>query len=77
MKGYRFCYTLPKNYSCETCNLKKGNFSMSFMFVIRIVLKSGHILTKSTPVTLYRVAPTKPAEQEIDEDAEDDDDKDK
>jgi len=67
LQEYQFNYSLPKNYSCETVNQKKGNFGVAFMFAIRVVLKSGHILTKTVPVTLFRVAPTKPAEQDEEE----------
>lgn len=39
------------------------------MFSLRIVLKSGHILAKSVPLTLYRLAPEQPREEEaIEED---------
>lgn len=36
--------------------MRKGSFSVNFLFSIRVVLKSGHILSKSTPITIYRTA---------------------
>ena len=68
LREYPFYYSLPKNYSCETSSGKKGPFMVSFMFSLRIILKSGHILTKSVPLTLYRLAPEKPREEEAIED---------
>lgn len=43
---------------------------MSFMFSIRIVLKSGHILTKSVPINIYRVKPKQESELEDNEEEE-------
>lgn len=69
VQSYPFFYSLPKNYSCETATGKKGPFMVSFMFSVRVLLKSGHIVTKSVPIVLYRLAPEKPREEEeIEED---------
>ena len=68
LQAYAFSYSLPKNYSCETATDRKGVYAVVFSFSLRFVLKSGHILAKSVPLTLYRLAPEKPREEEAVED---------
>jgi hypothetical protein len=59
---------MPKNYSCETSQVKsKGMFNVGFMFGLRILLKSGHILNNRVNITIYRLEP----EQKLEEEQED------
>jgi hypothetical protein len=52
--NYPFLYTMPKNYSCDSTSTKKSSFTVAFSFGIRIVLKNAMVLTKNTPITIYR-----------------------
>lgn len=63
-QAYKFCYSMPKNYSCETSTGKKSQYMVAFQFSIRCVLKSGHIITKSVPIVLYRLPPETPRQEE-------------
>lgn len=45
---------MPKNYSCDSSSTKKSTFSVSFAFGIRALLKNGTIISKNTPITIFR-----------------------
>lgn len=61
---------MPKNYSCDSSSTKKSTFSVSFSFGIRTLLKNGTVITKNTPITIFRekpevaADPDAPAEEE-------------
>lgn len=63
-QAYKFSYSLPKNYSCETATGKKSQYMVTFMFSIKCILKSGHIISKSVPITLFRMPPVTPRQED-------------
>ena len=59
---------MPKNYSCETSQVKsKGMFNVAFMFGLRVLLKSGHILNNRVNICIYRLQPEHKLEEETED----------
>jgi hypothetical protein len=68
--NYPFLYTMPKNYSCDSHSSRKSSFTVSFAFGIRIVLKNGIVVTKNTPITIYREKQGEETVKEVEEQEE-------
>lgn len=45
----------------------KGMFSVGFLFGMRVLLKSGHILNNRVNITIYRLEPEQKLEEEMED----------